>query len=1249
MAKSHDDVVPGCYIATKKWDGVPFKATESQVASEGSLQGDGTYLVSVCDKNANSQATEKDLKAQGFTTEPEGVMHIFGEPNDIDKSGQWGLNDDANGARVKQAWDYAQGDYSIVIATPDTGVNYDHEDLYRNIWINEGEIPASIKSKLTDVDNDGIISFYDLNDPKNYDPNDPEKSKYVKDLNGDGRISASDLLADPNWKNGTDDDNNGFTDDLIGWNFASNNNDPKDDNGHGTNVAGIIAQIGNNNKTGTGVLWKARLIVIKVIDSSGSGSTSNVIKAANYAAAKFATAANFSLGSSTSSTTLQSALANAGKESGSYKGMFTSASAGNNGNNTPNYPAAYDIDTLIGVANSDKSSLLYSTSNYGSWVKIAAPGKSILALGTTYTGTSQAAPFVAGTAGLLRQAYPNWTATEIATRIVDTVRTTSSMTGKVSSGGILDAESAIKDSTSNIPGAIITVSATAVSSSQINLSWSTSSNATSYEVERKTASSAWSNVTTTTSTAFSSTGLSASTLYFFRVRGVNASGSGTWNDSASAQTFDVVSAPSAPASITATATSPTQISVSWSSSSGATSYSLQRSTSSGSGFGTIYTGSATSYADSGLSPSTKYFYRVSASNAGGTSSYSSEANATTPSGKPATPTGLTATAFSSSQINLSWNSASGATSYDIERSLSSASGFTVVGNTASTSFSSTGLAEDTVYYFRVIAKNSYGDSSASSSANAKTSLNPPSTPTGVKVSVISSTQLTVDWTSVAKATAYLLERSTSSGSGFSLIATVTTGVSYADSGLTADTTYYYRLKASNSAGSSAYSTVVSGKTQSSGSGTAPTWLSAEEVAKENALRVGFPQTVIFKDHVQMATWVECLSASECQIKTNKSNGLGVWGTSTVLTDKPIQLVAPKLIRLDQDRAALFWMQTEGDSCHGKGLLYAAGWSAIQDLTNLPGSCDHTAAVTDGAGQSSVAFASFESGKKISHLTMLRLEEGASKSFNKQIRGSWDLENASLADTAIALSGSYETLLTLQEKDGGQSLIAYMSNGTKSSQATIANIASDKKITALSMLTLSTGDFFAAWIAQSDAQASLDGSIHTADFGGAWSAPVSLHTIEKNLAVSLRTLPLISGSVLFALASTVSGAGKSELPSSFSMNALDIHPKTLVKKSLLSLTRAQKMPMPSLQMAMDGDHRVHVFWKELKDSSAEIYGATLESGDASFNTPQLLFSGGAVSAFTVNNNAQVEAGILWINKISTSPSYEIGNRVFSLPR
>ena len=200
---------------------------------------------------------------------------------------------------------------------------------------------------------------------------------------------------------------------------------------------------------------------------------------------------------------------------------------------------------------------------------------------------------------------------------------------------------------------------------------------------------------------------------------------------------------------------------------------------------------------------------------------------------PTAPSGLTATAASSSQIHLAWtDNASNETGFYVERSTASASGFSQIASLGAnvTTYSSTGLTASTTYYYRVRAYNSVGNSAYSNTASATTPASGvPTAPSGLTATAASSTQINLAWTdNASNETGFYVERSTASASGFSQIASLGANVtSYQNTGLTASTTYYYRVRAYNASGNSGYSNTASATTQSgSGSCTCTTLCSS---------------------------------------------------------------------------------------------------------------------------------------------------------------------------------------------------------------------------------------------------------------------------------------------------------------------------------------------------------------------------------------------------------------------------------------
>jgi subtilisin family serine protease len=198
---------------------------------------------------------------------------------------------------------------------------------------------------------------------------------------------------------------------LPGHDFVNDDDDPTDDNGHGTMAAGVAAASGYNRTGIAGICWNCRILPVKVLDAKGGGSYSDIADGIRYAADQGATIISLSLGGSDDSPLLRDAVTYA-----DAKGSLVVAAAGNQGSSKPHYPAA--IPSVLAVGGVDEHDARYSWSNYGTnWVDVTAPGcnpaQQLSGVIGEYCGTSSATPFVAGIAGLLASTDPAPSAAEI--------------------------------------------------------------------------------------------------------------------------------------------------------------------------------------------------------------------------------------------------------------------------------------------------------------------------------------------------------------------------------------------------------------------------------------------------------------------------------------------------------------------------------------------------------------------------------------------------------------------------------------------------------------------------------------------------------------------------------------------------------------------------------------------------------------------------------------------------------------------
>ena len=362
------------------------------------------------------------------------------------------------------------------------------------------------------------------------------------------------------------------------------------------------------------------------------------------------------------------------------------------------------------------------------------------------------------------------------------------------------------DPNAPLPPAAPTVTMTYSDSGKPKLTWNAVSGATSYRVFRsESRGSGYSLLGTTTATSYVNTGAAVGKTYYYRVKAVNSVGTSGYSNIVSGKAK--TAAPAAP-SVTAGNSSTGKPKLTWNAVSGAVKYEVYRSTRQNSGYSLLGTTTSTSYVNTGASTGTTYYYRVKAVNRNGMASgYSNIVSGKAKAAAPAAPS-VTIGNSSTGKPQLTWKAVSGAVSYRIYRSESRGTGYSLLGTTSSTSYVNTGAAAGKTYYYRVKAVNRDGMASGYSNiVSGKATLPAPVLNIGLSVS---SGKPMLAWDAVPGATSYRIYRSTSRGTGYSLLAT-TTSTSYVNTSAAKGTTYYYRVKACNAAGLSPYSNIVSAR------------------------------------------------------------------------------------------------------------------------------------------------------------------------------------------------------------------------------------------------------------------------------------------------------------------------------------------------------------------------------------------------------------------------------------------------------
>jgi subtilisin family serine protease len=354
-------------------------------------------------------ARARALSSQVVHVEPNLIWRISKWPNDPRAGELWGLRNSGQVDRpdrsgqtgfagvdisAEAAWDLTTGDRQIKVAVIDTGIDFTHPDLAANAFVNAQE---------------------------------------------------------KNGRSGVDDDQNGYIDDINGFDFVANRGAVGDDNGHGTHCAGTIGAVGDDGQGLSGVNWRVSLLAVKFLDGDGSGTTANAIKAIDYARVAGVQIMSNSWGGGSHSALLEKSIQEARDA-----GILFIAAAGNDGMDNdvnPTYPAGYEIDNIVSVAAINNRGQLADFSNYGAkTVHLAAPGVNILSTVPKaikregydiYSGTSMATPHVAGVAALVASTYSTFDAKVVKARLLDFTQPMTALRGRVVSNGSVDAFASI--------------------------------------------------------------------------------------------------------------------------------------------------------------------------------------------------------------------------------------------------------------------------------------------------------------------------------------------------------------------------------------------------------------------------------------------------------------------------------------------------------------------------------------------------------------------------------------------------------------------------------------------------------------------------------------------------------------------------------------------------------------------------------------------------------------------------------------